>query len=190
MICFFLKRKNFFCFRPRKTKKIFSKCKIMMDVEFWADDLSELFASPMHFFPTSDMTRNEKLNAASRFWIYLAAILSVVHKSIYYILVAICALAVLSVLTKRYDVMEMRQRHNKPCRKPTADNPYMNNLVADNLVPCDHEQEAADRVYQQEFVYEDLDNMNTKLARRTFYTLPNGGIPDFEDFGKGLVIQS
>ena len=131
------------------------KSNVMSD-KFWAEDKSILFRSDraIEFFPTADMSVPEKLNAITRFFIYLGIILFLVYKNTNMLYVPAIAIAIIYMIYKndkqvqqvnieKFDSdikRELGIQQNTPiaiddvgdvCQQPTRDNPFMNVLVSD-----------------------------------------------------------
>jgi hypothetical protein len=123
---------------------------------FWAEDLKILFDPNrlIEFFPTSDMNNNEKLNALTRFSIYLSILLFIVYRNYNVFFIAIVTASILYIVDyneKKKQVTskeqfddeiknELQIRKDTPikvnefgdvCQLPTPSNPFMNVLVTD-----------------------------------------------------------
>ena len=70
-----------------------------MGEKFWTEDLSILFTTPK-FFPTADMSRDEKLNALSRLALVIAAVLYYIN---YEHWLAFLAVALLVIVCIKYN---------------------------------------------------------------------------------------
>lgn len=124
--------------------------------QFWGDNISILYHPDrlIEFFPTSDMNDIEKLNALTRFFIYLSIVLFTVYRDYNLLFIGIIASSVIYVVNYN----ESRKRINSEedfegaikqelgingdtpikvnefgdiCQKPTPNNPYMNVMLTD-----------------------------------------------------------
>lgn len=123
---------------------------------FWYDDPSILFAKDrlIEFFPTKDMTTNEKLNALSRMFIYMGIIMLIVFHNYLLTFIPIVGLAIIFMLfyndkelhrinVEKFDMQIKQELGLKPeiplkiddvgniCQRPTPNNPFMNVLISD-----------------------------------------------------------
>jgi hypothetical protein len=115
------------------------------------------------FFPTMEMSFNEKLNACMRFSIYLCLLLSVFHDS-FQPIIFILIVAIITFLSKQFmninSKFENMDSMEKRKRKPTQNNPFMNTLVSDlNRKPS----------YQPLLYHETNDPDTKKLTELYFY---------------------
>jgi hypothetical protein len=124
--------------------------------KFWSDDPSILFnsARAIEFVPTADMNSVERLNAISRFFIYLSLVLFVISRNYMTFWIGILAMVVIYVIFRGDSSLKAvnveafdRQikdafgvNHNVPIRisdtgeltqRPTPHNPFMNVLLSD-----------------------------------------------------------
>ena len=123
---------------------------------FWTHDPKLLFNPDrlIEFFPTQDMNTAEKLNALTRFSIYLSIVLFVVYRNYILFFIGIVATAILYLINyndERYQITSQEQFESKIkeelkidpktpikvnelgdiCQMPTPMNPYMNVLITD-----------------------------------------------------------
>jgi hypothetical protein len=123
---------------------------------FWTEDIKVLYDINrlIEFFPTSDMNNNEKLNALTRFSIYLSVLLFIIYHNYNLFFIAIIASSVIYIvyynenkkqITDREQFEdrikdELQIRKDVPikvnevgdvCQLPTPNNPFMNVLVTD-----------------------------------------------------------
>jgi hypothetical protein len=124
--------------------------------QFWTDDPQILFNSSrlIEFFPTQDMSTQEKLNALTRFVIYLSILLFIIYRNYTVLFIAIIASTIIYIINyndtknqvKTQEQFEDRIKEklnidkNTPikvnemgdiCQLPTPNNPYMNVLITD-----------------------------------------------------------
>ncbi len=123
---------------------------------FWSENINILWAGDraIEFFPTRDMTNYEKLNAISRFFIYLAVILLLCFHNYLVLFIPIIGLAILYMIyhndavlhkenTEQFDHHVKKQFGIAPdtlididdvgnvCQRPNPHNPFMNVLISD-----------------------------------------------------------
>lgn len=123
---------------------------------FWIDNVQMLYDPNrlIEFFPTQDMNTTEKLNALTRFFVYLSIILFIIYRSYNIFFIAIIAVSIIYIVhyndvkdqAKTQEEFEDRIKEklqiNKDtpidvnelgdvCQKPTPMNPFMNVLMTD-----------------------------------------------------------
>ena len=123
---------------------------------FWSDDPSILFDKDrvIEFFPTVDMSINERLNAISRFFIYLSFLLFIITRNYNVFFIPIIGLSILYVTyyndsnlhlfnVEKFDDDIKKTLGLRPdiplkiddvgdiCQRPTPANPFMNVLISD-----------------------------------------------------------
>ena len=177
-----------------------------MDNNIWYKDIINFFHNDniIYFFPTSEMTNEQKLNSILRFSIYFSIILFLINKnikSLYLILIT----ALLTFLIHKYDqkIIEnvenyvQSNKSNLYCTKPSKLNPFMN-VTLDEYVSnpsraeaCDIEKEKVQNNIEKYFehdIYKNVDDIYSKnMSSRQFYTNPSTTIPnDQEAFAKWL----
>jgi hypothetical protein len=184
----------------------------MEEEKIWFKDPRNLITQDnfLKFFPISDMNYVEQINSIVRFTIYLTIILLLFKNNykIFYVLVAVLLVTYSMYVVDNKKKQEnknhytqnnlaLSKKHNKVCKKPTLDNPFMNrNLLSEFNETTD--KEACD--IENEEVKEDmLNKFNEKLYRSTddifmnhasdrqFYTVPNTDlVPDQTSFAEWL----
>lgn len=162
-------------------------------MKMWVDDVSQLYENPLDFVPSSSRPFDSNVNALTRLIVIFFVCLSIIRRSLAYVLPAILCISVVAILAIRMKIRHCPEKHApkyESCLKPTRSNPFMNNLDVSNDVPCKGMEKKSIEVYKKQFVIEDLDDGNSKLAERNFYTLPGGGIPNFGEFSRGLDLNS
>jgi len=162
----------------------------------WTDDISELWKHPSDFFPSGHATRNETLNASTRFLLYAGTVLAVVQRSALPVVGAMILSIILAMVygrRHRQEVLVDIQR-KRACTGPTRDNPYGNTVVTDfgtTKEPCPMTDEAVARgdALLQTYLYSDTDDLfGDEFAKRPFMSLPNGGThPDFSSLANQLA---
>ena len=173
--------------------------------KFWANDFSVLYNTDrlVEFFPTSEMTMVEKLNAITRLGIYLGVVLSIIMRNYLYLYITVIIIALTFFIYKfqetnkemylNSDKDSFRNKNNslkldeKKCTEPTVNNPLMNfNIITDK-----RDKAKACTSYDSEKVKEKIENkFNYNLYRdvgdlygknnsqRQYYTMPATTIPN------------
>lgn len=170
---------------------------------FWTDQPSILYDRYrlVEFVPTSDMTLNEKLNACSRFVIYVGLLLYLIHFNIMMIYIPIIGLFIIWLVHRNYhENTENFSSSNGfmtynplPSVKPTEHNPFMNVMLTDYVDDPNRPPAASisDPKIQEDMekmfssgLYRDVDDVwNKNNSQRQYYTNPNTIIPnDRESF--------
>ena len=162
---------------------------------FWIDDMEILFNKfrLIEFVPTADMSVNEKLNAVTRFLVYLGILLTIVYKTVTPIYIPIIG-CVIIYLTHEYFPGKIVQTGNgdeEHVQMPTRDNPFMNVLMTDytdnpNRNPAgDVDLPKVQQLIDDNFshgLYKDIDNIwDRNNSQRQYYTNPSTTIPNDRD---------
>lgn len=162
---------------------------------FWKDDINILFNKHrlIEFVPTSYMTVNEKLNAITRFMIYLGALLVIIYQKVSLLYITLIGMALIYIVHEHYPNEEFKDHITLPVplTKPTKDNPFMNVLLTDytanpNRGPAeDIDDPNVKAVVQDHFnqgLYRNIDNIwDRNNSQRQFYSNPATTIPNDRD---------
>jgi hypothetical protein len=104
----------------------------------WFDNPNELFRSDkiLVFWPNDKQTADERINASTRFILYLACALYLIKRDIRIIVLALMVLGILYVFNKAGVVKDYTPVFNEEgkvevCQKPTKENPMANVLLTD-----------------------------------------------------------
>jgi hypothetical protein len=164
---------------------------------FWVDDPKVLFSPErlIEFFPTKDMNNNEKLNALTRFSVYLSILLFIIYRNFNLFFIAIVTAIITYIIdynlkkiqvtseeqfdTKVKDTFNIRKdtpiRVNEfgdVCQMPTPNNPFMNVLISDytdnpNRPPaCRHDDVQAQEATEKYFNYNLYKDVEDVWGRR------------------------
>lgn len=123
---------------------------------FWANEPAILFnwSRLIEFLPTYDMNTNEKLNAITRFFIYLSIILFVIYHKYNVFFIAIIGATIIFIIYYNENKTQSQNREDfeykikdyfnikqdtpikvndngDVCQLPTPNNPFMNVLITD-----------------------------------------------------------
>ena len=178
---------------------------------FWGEDPSILLNinRAQEFFPSLELTNDEKYNAISRFLIYLPILLFTFFGNVNYFLITIIGL--ISIWIYYYYLQKSSQNENfngsmqkslvainsegQLCQKPTPENPLMNILLTDynenpNRYPsCSNSDPQIIKEVENNFnidLYKDVEDLwNNRNSQRQFHTTTVTTIPnDRESFMK------
>lgn len=169
----------------------------------WVFKPSVLFSSSKlrEFIPTNDMSYVEKLNAMTRFIIYAAALIFLIKRDPFVLLIPICAMMVIYFLvTWGLNLKELNEQFfgetEKECTIPTINNPFMNVLPTDERMrdgACDDTVTTREKIEDAfEFnLYKDVDDVfGRENSQRQFHTMPSTTIPNKQiEFAKWLYDQ-
>lgn len=100
----------------------------------WFDKPKELFRSDkiLSFWPNENQSASERINASTRFILYLACALYLIKRDIRIIALAILAVAALLLFSKSGMVKDPGVSvGSNNCQPPTSDNPLANVLLTD-----------------------------------------------------------
>ncbi len=175
---------------------------------FWFDDYKILFENPDEFFPSYDMNLVSKLNAITRLGLYIGIILTVLTMNYLYLYIPI-GIGLFTILIYKMqkeniekffaDYDRLSCADNKPCTKPTTDNPFMNfNLITDDRYrapACNsYDNKEMRKEIENKFnynLYRDVGDLYSKNnSQREYYTMPSTEVvPDQTAFAKWLYYQ-
>lgn len=160
---------------------------------FWYDDVSILFDANrlVEFFPTSDMTYFEKLNAIMRLSLYASVLLFIYQKNhkIFLFPLFVAGLTLYIYKTKSYNepckIIENMESCQK-CIVPTKKNPFMNVLLNEyndnpnrpNACELEKAKPAVEKYFNNNLYRRVGDIWQKNNNQRQFYTTPNTTIPN------------
>lgn len=164
--------------------------------KFWLEDPKVLWQSNrvLQFFPTTNMTLNEKLNASMRLGIYMSIVMMLVSSQGLFlflgIFVALGTIYVKNNYRREVEVLSMA----KTCTLPNVTNPMMNiNLITDPknkpkaCPPTKEIKEEVDESFNAKLFRDVGDLYGKNNSQRQFYTMPSTTIPnDQTSFAKWL----
>lgn len=118
----------------------------------WFSKPKELFKSDkiLEFWPSSNQTPGDRINATTRFVLYLSSVIYLLKRDIRVFLLAIMLIGVLYVLYTSGNIVIGSVSVNASCQRPTIDNPMANVLITDysdrpNRPPaCDYHSVASE----------------------------------------------
>lgn len=169
-----------------------------MDDEFWIYDPS-ILARPdrlVEFYPTIDMSPNEKLNSICRFILYTGVIIAFVKRKAWPIAISIIAMIATSLIHEKEGTVIKNMGKSKikinnidenfeevketfisapTCRKQTVENPFGNPMPTDYKKPSSIATEACkDNTIKVD------DNSNDPFGKKMdrFYTIPGSSVPN------------
>lgn len=159
---------------------------------FWSDNIYILFRKDRlaEFFPTEDMNNKEKLNAVSRFSVYLGILLSIYKKRPSFLAIPILFLGfTLFIYNYSSDLLDYFKDEEET--KPTEKNPFMNVLVSD-YTENPKKPPAADvndpkikkemnKHFEKNLYIDANDPFEKQNSQREFYTMPWTTIPNDQD---------
>lgn len=158
----------------------------------WFDDPKQLIRRDQisQFWPTSEQTPEDRINAASRFIIYIATVIFLIRRDPRVYVLALTVLTVIFVLYKTNMVKETSKYSLKTtsnCQEPTRDNPMANVLMTD-YTDAPNRLEACYYSHPNKFVTQDvpfdsgrsrssLPKFQKNAIERQFVTAPVSQIP-------------
>jgi hypothetical protein len=145
--------------------------------KLWYKDPKILLNNMGDFFPTSDLTKEEKINSLARLALYLGTIILMVGEDTNWLILSLIILGISYFMSVNENFNEV----NDNCQMPTKDNPFMNYTVSDlidnpNRSPACEYEKVKDNI-RTEFrasVYADSSDLwGRYINDRNFYTTPN-----------------
>lgn len=157
---------------------------------FWSEQISILFKEDRiaEFFPSDDMSLEERLNSMARLGIYFSLIISLYRKDIRFMLLTILTLGLTFIVYNYAPKEELFTSNTENCTAPTVNNPFMNVLPSDyqdnpnRPAACnqnDPEVKKKIKEYFENGLYRDVnDPFERNNSQRQFYTMPSTTIPN------------
>jgi hypothetical protein len=107
-------------------------------MKVWFDDPQQLIRADRvsQFWPTSEQTPEDRINAASRFVIYATCLIYIIRRDPRIFVLGATVLSVIFVLYRSKMVKETYGQtfEGATCQMPTEDNPMGNVLITDLLM--------------------------------------------------------
>jgi hypothetical protein len=151
-------------------------------------------ANMLNILPVQSFTLEQKLNAITRFFIYLGVILALLRRDARYLMFGVLAAAIV------YPIYEFEQKervraetflkknnlafvNEKPCTATQIENPFMNPTIADIQYNPQRPEacppsEAVDENFNERVFKDVTDIWGKDYSAREFYTVPNTTIPN------------
>ena len=164
--------------------------------KFWYQDLSILVNNSRldEYYPSKDMTVEEKLNSLVRLAMYLSVLLVILTRNSNYLFILISTMLITYLIfyfkEKKENFSEHKEKKVKYV-KPTIDNPFMNIQYDDYIKNPNREAIIKKNNYSNPILNKNIeDNFNYNLYRdmsdifgknnsqRQFYTMPVTTIPN------------
>lgn len=155
---------------------------------YWLEDMNELLNGYLEFMPNKSMTLNEKLNALTRFSIYMIILFFIINSNIiwYYLPTSIIILTIIIHKIDKNSVILNNGKNiiknDETCSKPTINNPFMNVLQSDYTNNPQRKEACKDMDNDEEFfdnMYRNVDNVfMDNMIKRQYYTTPATTIPN------------
>jgi hypothetical protein len=165
---------------------------------FWIDYPTILLDKHrlIEFVPTEDMSVNEKLNAVTRFLVYLGVLIAIVYKTTTPLYIPIIGCAVVYLAHEHYPNMQKGGNSSgalssNNVQLPSAKNPFMNVLMTDYIdnpqrkpagdIDLPAVRDSMDKHFSQG-LYKDINNVwDRNNSQRQYYTNPSTTIPNDRD---------
>lgn len=174
--------------------------------QIWYRDLSVLFGDRLiEFWPTSDQTFAERINAVVRFILYGTILTYAIARNPRYVLYGVATILIISFIYENKTQTEAFREgegvgaaSKEACVRPTKNNPFGNVLLSDYADRPDRPAACAVEDVQEEMrdafnhkLYRNLTDVYEKEnSQRQFYTMPSTTIPNdvksFADFAYGI----
>ena len=158
----------------------------------WFDDPKQLLevSQLSKFWPTYDQTIDDRVNATSRFIIYVSLALLLIQKDARIVVLAAVTLGILYIFYKSGSIVPGYGNGSKPaCTQSSVDNPVGNVLLSEYTTNPNRPAACVSNAdikknLDDTFVRDAADIYGSRnQAARAFYTMPNTTIPsDQESF--------
>lgn len=151
--------------------------------DLWYQNPSILLSDLDQFFPSNNLTRNQKINSMARFAIYLSGIILLMRQDSRFLSVSILILAVSWFLgqTEKFTSGDPNLNPDKSCQKPTDANPFMNYTVGELIdsndrpgaCPYDLSKFEMRNEFRSKTVTDTSDLWGKFISDRNYYSMPN-----------------
>ena len=163
---------------------------------FWIDNYTVLFKQDqLVFWPTEDMTMDEKLNAITRFVIVLSLLGCALTQTVKFLLIGLATIVIIVIYRNNIKPQEPFTQQRSQHTVPTEKNPLMNVLLPEingnpnrkkalDSYNSDTEKDINDNVKKMldPRIYKGINNeMSLEYSMRNFYTTANTTIPNDQD---------
>lgn len=153
-------------------------------MSLWFNEPKVLISNLSQFFPTSKLTKVEKVNALARFGIYYGIIIIVLQKDVRWLSLTFILLIVSYILGyyEKFETVKLNSKDNsnESCVMPTQKNPFMN-FTLDDMINNNDRNEACNyddvkeemrKEFKKDIVPDPADLWGTKISDRQFFTMP------------------
>lgn len=146
--------------------------------DLWYNNPQILFNNWYQFFPTNNLSKEEKINAIVRFAMYYAVIIILLNQDLKWLSVS-AVLLLISYFLGYYNNIE-QENFESMCTEPTKDNPFMNFTLGDyskdvnRASACDY-QKVKDKVkkeFEKDIIPDPADLWGQNISQRQFFTMP------------------
>jgi len=171
----------------------------------WFNNINNLFNKDtfLEIIPTSNMNNSEKINAITRFTLYLSILLylsSGNYLYFYIVLITILITYLVYVFNNKENFDKISENsensisnensensisNEENCKKPTEDNPLMNPLIGESTYEkkaCDIKDnkilESVDKKFCNKLFQNTSNIFSNRFEQRAFYTNPNTRVPN------------
>ena len=152
---------------------------------FWVNDLQLLFRLDriIEFYPSLDMTANERINAITRFVIYAGFCISFVKKNMKPLAISLTIVALLAYLYyPKADKQMLDDYYDNKNTNENVHNPFMNLLPLDPKYSSKKNQKSAKYNGQYENTYQNDDDFYNSNNGKQFNTVPSHTSDDHLQF--------
>jgi hypothetical protein len=147
--------------------------------DLWFNNINVLFTNMNVFFPTNDLSRNEKINALARFAIYYGILILLMGLDNKWLSVSV-VLLVMSIYLGYYENFKNIEKKTG-CVEPSENNPfmnftlddYMNNTNRNKACPYENVKQKMRRDFKKNLVLDPADLWGQNISDRNFYTMPS-----------------
>jgi hypothetical protein len=146
--------------------------------KLWYNNPKVLMENMQEFFPTNDLTREQKINAIARFSLYYTILVIVFQQDTKWLSISVLLL-VISFCLGYYEKFEEIKKTDY-CTKPTKNNPFMNFTIADltdnpnrpPACPYDDVKDDIKNEFSKSVLTDPADLWGKDISQRNFFTMP------------------
>jgi len=174
-----------------------------MNDPFWYNDVKILFKKEKmkEFYPSSFMSKNEKMNSITRFIIYCGIVLTILKQDFDYLLYVVCFMIIIGIFFRTnsknveqpkiavHNFPEQSQMIESDCTKPTSENPFANVLMNEYTENPDRDPACyygsnkgeVDSKFLDNIVKDPYDIYNKRHNQRQWHSTANTQIPNDQE---------
>jgi len=144
----------------------------------WYNNPQVLFDNWLDFFPTNNLSRDEKINAIARFAIYYGILIFIFKQDSKWFAISVILLLI-SYYLGYYETFEEIKK-DEDCVGPTKKNPFMNFTLDDFInntdrkeaCPYEKVKEKMRNEFRKDIVEDPADLWGQNISDRQFFTMP------------------
>ena len=148
--------------------------------DLWYNNPLILLDDWTNFFPTNDLTREQKINALARLAIYYSILITILNLNTKWYAASV-VLLIISFTLGYYENFEEVKKTELNCTNPTKKNPFMNFTLDDYITnnidkpaacPYDKVKNTIRDEFRKDIIPDPADLWGQNISDRQFFTMP------------------